>query len=281
MARELFARWQDPTFEQYTKLFQKAVQQKNKIDFSKPLHITMRGKKHVTLHHPIFINVKDRIKQLETLLAKNTYTMALHHTESVSKPSAKQSMDTLSEINTLHMYMEMIKSSYKKQCNDLEDARQSLNVTRKKGSPSQYIEAYKKLINDHKDYVPFQSDTVVYIHQQPQITESQVSPIQKQVTKSPPAKKSKASKKENVEHQIERVKHRVLPNMSPFKMFANTFQSEEECASMKRSAPYFVTRAQLVEMIKSKAALRVKFDKLHKMSKDDICKKLFDEANPK
>jgi hypothetical protein len=70
----------------------------------------------------------------------------------------------------------------------------------------------------------------------------------------------------------------VLPAMSPFKVISKRFTKEEECKTTKRSKEYYVTKADLVKMIRDKPALRAKFTELNKMSKDDICEKLFDEA---
>lgn len=56
------------------------------------------------------------------------------------------------------------------------------------------------------------------------------------------------------------------------------FKTEEECKSAKRSKPYYTQKKDLVEIIGKNSKLKPQFPRISKMSKDEICDKLFEVA---
>jgi len=56
------------------------------------------------------------------------------------------------------------------------------------------------------------------------------------------------------------------------------FNTEEECKSAKRSKPYYTQKKDLLDIISKNSKLKPQFPRISKMSKDEICDKLFEVA---
>lgn len=83
---------------------------------------------------------------------------------------------------------------------------------------------------------------------------------------------------EEVQQQIKTKKIKKAKDPSPDDRVDFLFATEEECKSAKRSKPYYTQKTNLIDIISKNAKLKPQFPKISKMSKDEICEKLFEVA---
>lgn len=272
MARELLDRWQESKMIKYVSL-----SKENTSFDGNPFSVTSEKGHRYKVSHPTY---KDAITQLAKLKSK---LVELNDQALIKRIMPLESYaSVLSEIHMLESYIELYtKGKHDRQTESYKDAftkykRANDNlrkvIEKKDGAPGQYASVVKEVIMGLGDAVSARKPqlierTVLYIDNMPVIEKI----LSRQEDKTVP------NTTKTVE-RIKRIKERVLPAMSPFKVISKRFTKEDECKTTKRSKEYYVTKADLVKMIREKPSLRVKFTGLDKMSKDEICERLFDEA---
>lgn len=79
------------------------------------------------------------------------------------------------------------------------------------------------------------------------------------------------SKSKNTKTKNTKKNDKVKPSDYPF-------NTEEECLSNKRSANYYISKSDLVNLLKGDSSVSVAFKKgINKRSKDELCKEVFNK----
>lgn len=313
-AYELAMKWTSPEYMKYLDIATNSMDDVNEV-FKQKVPFKARTYDGVfEVHPPVYGIVDLRIQELKDIVQtdRNKCYANMMSKERSSKVSATLSSAALELVNLL-LYKEIVKSAKEtKVTGKIRSATQELKAARRQLSDNDNLDNSKRTkviaqvvdlirkLDKYLDQRDGLSAVDLYIRELPDVIllKEEKRPDEKKAKKpvsrasssrslassmspsssgSPeePKPKAKRRTREDDEDRNERVKERVLPMMSPFKIIRKKFSTEEQCKTTKRSKEYFVSKKDLVAMIKSKKRLAEQFTGLEKMSKDDICEKLF------
>ena len=308
MSHTLASRWTDPTFLEYIKLFsifiqQATVQSHLPIVLNEPFEVrTEYGTYKVTM--PEFESVDHRIDTILDLLRSSLNTLygsLLDRSNKGEDDETSQHAALTHELAELMMYKQWTVQSELAQKKlertnlkqKLKAARRDINAENKHGS-KKAVESVIRItrhlldyLNNHATDAYVISRELIYVKTMPIIEQISSDTNDKTVKKKEKEKvkktklKSKSKTPDDVLKQNEQIKMSVLPKMSPFKSLRKRFKTEEECNSSNRKERFYVSKKELIEMIKNKSELSKEFPGIHKMDKGAICGKLFSFADGK
>lgn len=291
--------WNDKKYIEYLDLFQKYITiDPNVVHLSgKPFKTTKNGVMY-QVTPPTFIDIDEEIYNIEHLLTAQSNQSKV---QMFINGSSGISLENYQRLNELRLYKAQIRklmndkiSDFRKDQIAVSKACQKLQDIDVQSKPGEHNRLVKQIISMTHDLLK-KSENVPSLFDQPRVYAIKTLPIIEESNEKAPEVKAKVKKQsdsgvqkaakainkaeKDVLDQIERVKERVLTQLTPFRIFHQKFQTPEQCKSQARSQKYYVSKVDLMEMIKSKDKLRPKFPSINKMSKEDICERLFELSN--
>lgn len=283
----MFYDTRDKPFQDYLKLFARYIgSQQTEVYHNMNEFVVEKNGKEYHVRPPVFVDIDDEISRLECSLSKisNKELISEYVSNSIDIPLT----DYLT-LNELRLHKAKLQKAVKDQVIEFNRKVENLHTLRDKmksldslSQPGEKHQICKEIIKITMDLI--QASVVVpdrnsvprffAIKTLPTIEEK--GDFKVHVGEKKPRKIIPLNKEEKVLDQIDRVKDKVISMLTPFRIFHEIFNTPDQCKSQARTKKYYVSKVDLIEMIKSKEKLRPKFPNIGKMNKDEICDRLFE-----